>query len=110
MPVTIDPLIILKENIANKKPIEKQGNYLVFSDSTKLKLDTPTACMKAGTKKQYNLGSLWLFLQHLNDPRPEYVRECGKDPIFDIVSKMDTGIITIINNNRCIGRLFYQQY
>ena len=38
----IDPLQILREHITQKKKIEKNGNYLIFDNKIKLKLDIPT--------------------------------------------------------------------
>lgn len=89
---TIDPILLLKDHFSNNKKIEKQGNTLAFEDGTKLKIDTPTAVVQAQTKKQYTLGSLWLYLLHRNDKLAAYIKECQKERI-DTVNGIDKGKI-----------------
>jgi len=42
MQKTIDPLQLLREHINQKKKIIKTGNYLIFDNKIKIKLDIPT--------------------------------------------------------------------
>jgi hypothetical protein len=90
MSKTIDPLIVLKDHIQNNKKIDKQGQYLIFSDDVKLKLDTPTACTQTMSNKQYTLGSLWFYLKNRTIPLATYIKECQKEKI-DTISSMDKG-------------------
>lgn len=90
MPLTVDPLLLLKEHVQSSKKIEKQVGYLLFSDGVKLHLDTPTACIQSQTNKQYSLGSLWFYLKHRTDSLATYIKECQKESI-DIVSSLDKG-------------------
>lgn len=93
---TIDPILILKDHFSNNKKIEKQGTNLVFEDGTKLKLDIPTAVLQTQTKKQYTLGSLWMYLLHRNDKLAAYIKECQKERI-DTVNSLDKGNNLIFN-------------
>jgi hypothetical protein len=90
MSKTIDPLVILKDHLQNNKKIEKQGNYLLFSDEAKLKLDTPTACVPVASGRRYNIGSLWLFLKHRGTSVASYIRQCMELKV-EQVSAMDKG-------------------
>lgn len=92
MSKTIDPILLLKEHIQQNKKIEKQQNYLVFSDGIRLKLDTPTACKKSQSNKQYTLGSIWFYLKHRGDLLKTYINECQKEGI-ETVASMDKGEI-----------------
>lgn len=93
LPKAIDPILILKEHIQQRKKIEKQGHNLVFSDGIRLKIDTPTAFIQSQTdKKQYTLGSLWFYLKHRNDPLHVYKSELQKERI-DTVVGIDKGKI-----------------
>lgn len=88
MPKTIDPLLLLREHIQQNKKITKQGNHLIFEDNIKLRSDTPTACIQSQTKKQYTLGSLWLYLKHRTDPLTVYIKESQKEGV-DLVKGLD---------------------
>lgn len=44
--------------------VYQQNKYLYFSDGIKLPLNTPTSWFSSTTSKNYDLGSLWLFLQY----------------------------------------------
>jgi hypothetical protein len=87
---SVDPILLLKDHIQNNKKIERTGSYLIFSDGTKMKIDTPTAVVQSQTNKQYTIGSLWFYLKHRNDPLPTYIKECQKEKIDTIVS-LDKG-------------------
>lgn len=64
----MDPLQLLRS--AYNKKTEKQisiklkGNDLYFDKDIRLNVDTETAWKSTKTDKQYNLGSLWLCLEH----------------------------------------------
>jgi hypothetical protein len=88
MPKTIDPLLLLRDHIQQGKKITKQNNNLIFSDNIKLKVDTPTACLQSQSKKQYTLGSLWLYLKHRDDALTVYIKESNKEGI-DTVKSLD---------------------
>lgn len=85
-----DPLDLLRaayNKSSQKKVIIKQkGNQLYFDRDIKLSLDTETAWESPKTKKQYNLGSLWLALQH------HYSQKITKSEYFIQASalKLDT--------------------
>jgi hypothetical protein len=91
MPKTIDPILLLREHIQQNKKIEKQGQYLKFSDDIKLNIDTPTAFVQSQTnKKQYSIGSLWYYLKHRSDPLAVYKKEILKERIETVVG-LDKG-------------------
>jgi hypothetical protein len=58
-----DPLELLKNFRINSKIIKQKESYLYF-DSEKLDIKTETAWLSKKTLKRYDLGSLWLFLEH----------------------------------------------
>jgi hypothetical protein len=90
MPKTIDPILLLREYFQQNKKIEKQGNYLKFSDDIKLKIDTPTAFVQSQSSKQYSIGSLWFYLKHRKDPLAVYKKEILKERIETVVG-LDKG-------------------
>ena len=92
MSKTIDPLVILKDHLQTGKKIEKQGQYLLFTEDIKIKLDTPTACKQMMSGKQYSIGSLWFYLKNRTIPLATYIKECQKEKI-DTISTMDKGKI-----------------
>ncbi len=97
----IDPILILKDHIRNRKKIEKQGNYLIFEGGAKLRIDTPTAFIQSQSdKKQYTLGSLWFYLKHRDDPLSVYKTELQKEKIDTVVGiDKDPIIDYFINDN-----------
>jgi hypothetical protein len=58
----LDPLDVLRNSISTEKRAKIKDRYLVFDKEIKLALSTPTAWLSPLTKKQYSLGSLWLYL------------------------------------------------
>ena len=77
-------MLILREHIQQNKKIERKGAYLVFSNGTKLKLDTPTACKQQNSQKQYTLGSIWLYLISKDDNLGAYMNKANKEKIETI--------------------------
>ena len=84
MPKAIDPLLILREHFTQNKKIERKGQYLVFSNKIKLKIDTATACKQQITGKQYTLGSIWLYLISKDDSLSTYMNKANKEKIETI--------------------------
>jgi parafibromin len=73
---SIDPLLYLRDNIQQNKIINRDKDYLVFEDGTRLPITTPTALIQNTNQTQYNLGSLWFYLKHREDSLAVYHREC----------------------------------
>lgn len=73
---SIDPLLYLRDNIQQNKTINRDKDYLVFEDGTRLPITTPTALIQNTNQTQYNLGSLWFYLKHREDSLAVYHREC----------------------------------
>jgi hypothetical protein len=71
----LDPLEILRNSISTDKRAKIKEKYLIFDKEIKLALSTPTAWLSPQTKKQYSLGSLWLYLEsvHKNIGLSEYL-------------------------------------
>lgn len=85
---TIYPEKILREHISSNKQINRKGEFIIFSDNQKLKLDTPTAFKQKSSGKQYSIGSVWLYLKFKHEPLSVYMNECRKEKI-DPISTMD---------------------
>lgn len=60
----IDPLELLRGVYVDSKRLKHKEQYLIFEKDVKLPLTQPTAWVATDSKKQYNLGSLWLYLQY----------------------------------------------
>ena len=60
--IKLDPLEGLRNYYKIGKSAKLKDKYLIF-DKEKLPLNTETAWVSTITGKQYNLGSLWLFLE-----------------------------------------------
>lgn len=64
----VDPIEQLKNAYNNKLEkkvkIKLKGNDLFFDKEIRLNLKSETAWLSPSTSKQYNLGSLWLFMEY----------------------------------------------
>ena len=54
---------MLRNSVIHSKKTKIKERYLVFDKDIKVPLNMSTAWLSPFTKKQYNLGSLWLFLE-----------------------------------------------
>jgi hypothetical protein len=90
MAITIDPIILLKDHIQQNLKIEKVGNYLIFSDTYKLRVDTPTACAHSTFDKYYTLGCIWFYLKNKNLPFTTYIKESQNQKI-EFLNSIDKG-------------------
>lgn len=67
----VDPLEQLRSAYVENKRVKLKDKHLLFDKDIRLPLNQPTAWVSPLTKKQYSLGSLWLFmeyhLQHITD-------------------------------------------
>ena len=63
----IDPIEQLRSAYNNKSKkktkIKQKANELYFDKDVRLNIRTDTAWLSTSTNKQYNLGSLWLFME-----------------------------------------------
>lgn len=73
----IDPLELLRnsfnEKVQRKIAIKQKGNDLIFDRQAKLSLDTETAWISTQNDKQFNLGSLWLYLDFFTRKNPDKI-------------------------------------
>ena len=80
----VDPLEQLKASYSqddfSQLKVCQQGQSLIFSDGIKFPMKTVTAWFSPVTKKQYNLGSLWLLLEYNR-------KKQSKSEYFDRISK-----------------------
>ena len=64
----VDPIEQLRNayNSKSKKKtkIKQKGNELYFDKDARLNIKSETAWLSTSTNKQYNLGSLWLFMEY----------------------------------------------
>ena len=64
----VDPIEQLRSayllNSGSKTKIKQKDHYLYFDQDIKLNLKTETAWVSTALNKQYNLGSLWLFMEY----------------------------------------------
>jgi hypothetical protein len=58
----VDPLELLRTAYTEEKKIKLKDKNLVFEKDIRMPLTQPTAWVSPITKKQYSLGSLWLYL------------------------------------------------
>jgi hypothetical protein len=58
----VDPLDLLRNSYIENKKIKLKDKYLIFDKDIRIPLSQPTAWISANSKKQYSLGSLWLYL------------------------------------------------
>lgn len=90
MEKTIDPIILLKDHIQKNHKIEKHGNYLIFSDTYKLRIDTQTACAQSSFDKYYTIGCIWFYLKNRDLPFTTYIKESQNQKI-EFLNSIDKG-------------------
>ena len=90
MAITIDPIILLKDHIQQNLKIEKIGNYLIFSDTYKLKVDTQTAIAQSSFEKFYTIGCIWFYVKNRNLPFTTYIKESQNQKI-EFLNSIDKG-------------------
>ena len=79
MSETIDPILLLKDTVENKKRVKlNEKNELVFEDAgIKLPKDTKTAWARKEVEGHYSLGALWFLCANKDMRGPEYVRQAS---------------------------------
>jgi len=90
MAITIDPIILLKDHIQQNLKIEKLGNYLIFSDTYKLRVDTQTAIAQSSFEKFYTIGCIWFYLKNRSLPFTTYIKESQNQKI-EFLNSIDKG-------------------
>jgi len=67
----VDPLEMLRSAYTDGKRVKVRDKQLIFEKDIRMPLTQSTAWLSTLTKKQYTLGSLWLYLefhlQHITD-------------------------------------------
>jgi len=58
----VDPLELLRTTFTEGKRVKLKDKQLIFEKDIRLPLTQPTAWVGNSSKKQYSLGSLWLYL------------------------------------------------
>lgn len=75
----VDSLEVLRQTYSDKRRAKLKDNYLIFDKDLRLPLNSPTAWVSPITKKQYDLGSLWLYIEyHLKYIATEYVMKVSE--------------------------------
>lgn len=59
-----DPLELLRAAYSEGKRVRIKEKHLIFEKDIKIPLSQPTAWVSLTSKKQYTIGSLWLYLEH----------------------------------------------
>ena len=76
-----DPLTLLREFTIAKRPIELQGEHIVFG-TTRFARSAPTAYReRGGAGNYYTTDSLWFLLENVNEKHGPYVQKCGQQNI-----------------------------
>lgn len=75
-----DPLELLRNHCTQKKKIRVRDGLICF-DQIKFKLHTETPWLATDTRNQYDLGSLWLFMdaQQKGQRDIDYMERCNKE-------------------------------
>ena len=60
----VDPLDLLRAVYTEDKKVRLKDKNLIFDKDVKIPIDQPTAWVSTISKKQYSVGSLWLFMEH----------------------------------------------
>lgn len=67
----VDPLELLRSAFTENKKVRVKDKQLIFEKDIRVSMSQPTAWISPMSKKQYTIGSLWLFLDynagHIND-------------------------------------------
>ena len=80
----VDALELLKLTYSANKRAKLKEQMLVLDKDVRLPLNHPTAWVSPITKKQYDLGSLWLYLEYHQKYITDYVikvSEMGVDSV-----------------------------
>jgi hypothetical protein len=94
----MDPLLVLRDFIKNRKKPSLEGEFLVF-DNIAFPRKSPTA-WKAdkGKGNNYALDVLWFFHLNADKKRSDYVAECTKLGIA-IVSLQERRFVIMVKLN-----------
>ena len=60
----VDPLDLLRAVYSEDKKVRLKDKNLIFDKDVKIPIDQTTAWVSTISKKQYSVGSLWLFMEH----------------------------------------------
>lgn len=79
MSETIDPILLLKDTVENKKRVKlNEKNELVFEDAgIKLPKDTKTAWARKEGEGHHSLGALWFLCANKDMKGLEYMKQAG---------------------------------
>lgn len=71
----VDPLELLRSVYTENKKVRLKDKHLIFEKDIKLPLSQPTAWVSPISKKQYSLGSIWLYLEYHQKNITDYVNK-----------------------------------
>ena len=76
---TIDPILLLRESLIHKRPIQIIDRVLDFNQGEmKLPLDTPTAWQRKDKKGFYNIGSLYFKMINRDKKIAVYAKQANE--------------------------------
>ena len=81
----VDPLDLLRAAYSENKRVKVKDKQLILEKDIRVPLTQPTAWVSPDSKKQYSIGSLWLFLEsrlgHITDYMVK-ISEYGVDNVI----------------------------
>ncbi len=69
---------MLRNSYISSKKIKLKDKNLYFDKDIKMPLNTPTAWISTHTKKQYTLGSLWLYMEFYVKNITDYIKKVSE--------------------------------
>ena len=69
----------------NNKRVKLKDKYLLFEKDIRMPLNMPTAWVSNLTKKQYTLGSLWLFMEYHVKNVTDYINKISDYGVENVV-------------------------
>lgn len=104
----VDPLELLRAVYTENKKARLKDKYLVFEKDIRLPLSQATAWVSPISKKQYTLGSLWLYLEYHLKHITDYITKITEYGVDNVTISDREEIVNYfmgkINDSICINQ------
>lgn len=104
----VDPLELLRAVYTEQKKARLKDKYLIFEKDIRLPLSQPTAWVSPISKKQYTLGSLWLYIESHLKHITDYINKITEYGVDNVTISDREEIVNYftgkINDSACINQ------
>ncbi len=104
----VDPLDLLRAAYTEGKHVRLKDKQLIFEKDVRVALGQPTAWVSPLTKKQYSVGSLWLYLEFRMGHVTNYLEKISEYGVDNVTisdrTEIDNYFLGKTSESQCINQ------